>query len=377
MLRCKLDGWGVPRSRRAGAWGLPLGCALWYRRVIMIAYDPTGTTLVLADGAELLVHDGPSEAPRWRCTGPAPLIAIGATAEAVVAVDGEGAVRWYDPHREVVQASVEVGAAVRAAAVAADGQVLVATAGGACVVGPGGHGLERAWPGACVVAWGPGGRSLVGDAEGKLGEFDADGGLVRSVPLGAPAVAATWNVQGFWVVATASKLLRVVEGTVHHLTNSPDMPVRAVACSGDGAGIGMQLGDALVLVMSWPERDTVGQVRYLDRSATGLAFGPAPWLAIGLDGGDGNKLNLDTGDLNRTDTHPGRTHRRWMAKVSVPQATAPAPTAARTAASPRGGPEGRAAYAPPMAAARTSTVQRVAVVVVAIAAIAVIAALAF
>lgn len=63
---------------------------------------------------------------------------------------------------------------------------------------------------------------------------------------------ATWNPRGFWVVALANKLLRLVDGELHHLTNSPDMAVGAVACSEDGAAIGMQLGDALVLVMSWP-----------------------------------------------------------------------------------------------------------------------------
>lgn len=333
----------------------------------MIAYDRTGTTLVLTDGAELLVHDGPSEGPRWRCTLPAPLVAVGATASAVVAVDREGAVRWYDPQREHMLAVVEVGAPVQAAAVAADGRVLAATDAGVRVLAPGGRVRELAWPRACVVAWGPGGRSLVGDADGKLGEFDAQGGLVRSVQLGARVVAATWNTRGFWVVALANKLLRLVDGELHHLTNSPDMAVGEVACSEDGAAIGMQLGDALVLVMSWPDRDTIGQVRYLDRSAAGLAFGPAPWLGIGIEGGDGNKLNLRTGDLHRTDTQPGRTHRRWVATVSVhPPEAAPAAAA----------PASRGAYAPPTAPAPAgvgSIVSRILLVI----AIIVLAAYAF
>ncbi len=311
----------------------------------MIAYDSAGTTLVLGDGAELLVHDGPSEGPRWRCTLKAPLVAIGATAESVVAIDRTGAIFWYDPRREATQSVSQVDAQVRAAAVAADGQVLVATATGASVFTLRGRGRELVWPRACLVAWGPGGRCLVADEDGKLGEFDAEGALVHSVALAAPAVAAAWNPQGFWVVATASKLLRIVDGAVHHLTNSPDMAVQAVACSGDGAAIGMQLGASLVLVMSWPERDTIGQIRYLDRSATGMAFGPAPWLAVGLDGGDGNKFNLSTGNLNRTDTHPGRPHRRWLAKVSVhPPEAAPAAPAAPSA--PAGSAYGRPEAAP-------------------------------
>lgn len=301
----------------------------------MIAFDSTGRNLVLADDAELLVHDGPSEGPRWRRDCKSPLIAVGATPDAVISVDEDGQAVWHDPLRDVQRATAEAGDLARAAAISPSGHVLVATSDGAVELTPGGPGRRHAWPGATVVAWGVGGQLLVGDENGKLGVF-GPAGLVEEHQLEAPPVAATWNARGFWVVATARKLLRVEGGAVHHLTGGPaDTPIRAVACSLSGDAIAMVLGDNLTIVLSWPGRDNIGQLRYLDRVVDGVQFGPEPWLAVGLDGGDGNKFDLSNGDLNRTDTHPGREHRRWMVQVSVhPPEPAAAPARPQPAAEP-------------------------------------------
>ncbi|WAS89885.1 hypothetical protein [Nannocystis punicea] len=283
----------------------------------MIAFDSTGRNLVLADDAEFLVHDGPSEGPRWRRDCKSPLIAVGATADAVISVDEDGQAVWHDPQRDVQRATAEAGDLARAAAISPSGHVLVATSDGAVELTPSGPGRRHAWPDATVVAWGVGGQILVADQQGKVGVF-GPAGLVLEVQLEAPPVAATWNARGFWIVATARKLLRIEGGALHHLTGGPaDMPIRAVASSLGGDAIAMVLGESLVIVLSWPGRDNIGQLRYLDRVVDGVQFGPEPWLAVGLDGGDGNKFDLGNGNLNRTDTHPGREHRRWMVSVSV------------------------------------------------------------
>ncbi|WP_143141185.1 hypothetical protein [Nannocystis exedens] len=295
----------------------------------MIAFDSTGRNLVLADDAELLVHDGPSEGPRWRRDCKSPLIAVGATPDAVISVDEDGQAVWHDPLRDVQRATAEAGDLARAAAISPAGHVLVATSEGAVELTPSGPGRRHAWPDATVVAWGVGGQLLVADERGKVGVF-GPGGLVQEHQIEAPPVAAAWNPRGFWVVATARKLLRLEGGAVHHLTGGPaDMPIRAVACSLSGDAIAMVLGNSLALVLSWPGRDNIGQLRYLDRLVDGVQFGPEPWLAVGLDGGDGNKFDLSNGNLHRTDTHPGREHRHWMVQVSVhPPEPAAAPTAA-------------------------------------------------
>lgn len=308
----------------------------------MIAYDLTGSTIVLTDGSELLVHDGPSEGPLWRRMIDAPIAGVGAAAGAVIVVDRGGRATWNDPRSDRELARADAGAQVHAVAVSSKGDLLLATDDGAVVLTRSGPGVKLALPHARAVAFAGDGRMLVAAADGQAGEFDSQGRLLRTIRLDGPAVAAAWNSQGFWILATATKLVRLVDGALHHLTSAPDgLPVTGVAASQSGDRIALGLGDDLMIVLAWPSRDSVGQLRYVDRKITGLAFGPAPWLAVGMDQGDGNKLNLTTGALHRTDTHPGREHHRWLVKVSVDPPTAePAPPAAPPAPEP-------AAYAPP------------------------------
>src|SRR5690606_18834380 len=92
----------------------------------MIAFDSAGRHLVLADDDELLVHDGASEAPRWRRCCKSPLVAVGAAADAVVSLDEDGQAIWHDPERDHQRAVADAGDLARAAAVSPTGSVLVA-----------------------------------------------------------------------------------------------------------------------------------------------------------------------------------------------------------------------------------------------------------
>lgn len=301
----------------------------------MIAHD-VSNTIVLTDGTELLVHDGPTEGPRWRRDLGAPIVAVGLTAREVISLDDEGKVIWWAHDRDQELGRGSAGDRARAGVILPNGHVLVVTSEGAVLMSPSGRGRSFPWPDAVVAAVADDGRVLIADAAGKLGEFSAAGVLARSVPLDAPAVALAASAKGFWIVATAQKLLRLEGDQLGHITNAPaDLPVRAVASARDGSSIAVVLGDALALVLSWPARDTIGQLRYFDRKILGVAYGPPPILCVSLEGGDGNKLDLQSGSLARTDTFPGRTHRRWMVQVSVdPPGAAAAPEGARPAATP-------------------------------------------
>ena len=94
------------------------------------------------------------------------------------------------------------------------------------------------------------------------------------------------------------------------------MPIGSMACAESGH-IAVRLGTTIALVLAWPSRETDATITYFDRAITDLCFGPDPWLGIGMDQGDGNKIDLETGATCRTDTHPGRDHHSWAVKVSA------------------------------------------------------------
>jgi pimeloyl-ACP methyl ester carboxylesterase len=63
------------------------------------AYDRSGRILAIADGGELLVHDGPTEAPRWRQTCESAITALAAIADRVVTTDAAGRLALWDARR--------------------------------------------------------------------------------------------------------------------------------------------------------------------------------------------------------------------------------------------------------------------------------------
>lgn len=356
-----MPGGAGPSSRG----GLARSSSACYRRLV-IAYDRTGSLIVLSEGAELLVHDGPSEGPLWRRSDGGAIVAVGAADGAAIAVDEAGFVRWYDARREQLQAAVEAGVHARGAAVASNGEVAVFHDGGIRVVTRVGIRVDLELPEPAVAGWSADGRLLFGMPSGKIGEVDGRGEMLRGLTLkGEPIVGVAYNPLGFWVVASASRLARIddgpdLEGRVHHLTGMPDdLKVRDVTCSERGELIAFSLGEREVAVMAWPSRESAGSLEYPERRVTNLAFGPDRKLAVGLDLGDGNKFDLRARGLARTDTHPGREHHRWLVSVSChPEKITDAP------ARPAAPAPGRVAYAPPAEATPTKSRAMTVVVVV-------------
>jgi hypothetical protein len=119
-----------------------------------------------------------------------------------------------------------------------------------------------------------------------------------------------------------------------------------VTCSPDGTLFALRLNPSTVVVLAYPSKDTAMTLQYIDRRAVGVAFGPPPFVGIGMDSGDGNKINLSTEAVHRTDTHPGRSHNRWALSSGIDQSALPpaykgrapakAPAGAEPAAEPRG-----------------------------------------
>lgn len=305
----------------------------------LFAYHPRGEVLVLADGPELLVYNGEDESPRWQRSCAGTLLALGIAGDQIVSLTLEGRLTLWPLDGAGPLTELDLGDDPRALAVAADGTSAAALAGEVAIVAR--DGARRALPiaGATALAWsGDGARVAAGGDDGRLriAPAAADDGAApaESPELGAPIRSVAWNPAGFWIATAGEQVFRVDAdgGAATRLTGAGGMEPDAVACSPDGALVGLRLDARTVVVMALPSKDTVATLEYLDREVVGLAFGPAPWLGVALDRGDGNKINLRTQAVHRTDPHPGRERTRWLISASIDPATLPAVGPARAPA---------------------------------------------
>lgn len=275
-------------------------------------YDEEGHSIVIADGSELLVYDGASEAPRWRADAGAPLVGVGSNAITIVSLDANGVFGMWSHETATQVRSVPLGVPATALAHDFEGRCAAVHPGGVISL-VGGEPRAIAVPGATAAAFGSDDTLLVGTGDGALHRFDAQGNPTGTARVPGPVHAIAWNTGGFFLVANGGSIHRLDGLEVSHVTNAPEgAPIRDVVCSLRGDRVGLQAGDHLAVVIAYPSRETVGHAQYADRTISGLAFGPGEWLGVGLDKGDGNKFDMATGATHRTDTHPGRPHNRWL-----------------------------------------------------------------
>ncbi|KIG15802.1 hypothetical protein DB30_05220 [Enhygromyxa salina] len=295
----------------------------------MFDYDREGKRIVLTDGAELLVHDGESEAPLWRHTESSDIVGVASLEDRVVSVDSDGRVCWRDARSGDQLAQVQLDGTPRALAAGPKGQVAVALPDSVAIMTAGQLDRHIAVDDPRCLAWSPEGKLGVGSGTGTAYQFGSGETNEFNADLPGPIGAIAWNEQGLWVMSVAHDVFRLSSESLGRVTGTPDdTPIQNLACSPGGHYIAIQCSPSLILVLEYPSRETDAQVRYPDREITGLRFGPPPWLGVGLVGGDGNKFNLDNGGTNRTDTHEGRDHNRWMVMVNATRSEreSPAPS---------------------------------------------------
>ncbi|AKF09849.1 hypothetical protein [Sandaracinus amylolyticus] len=302
-------------------------------------YDEEGHSIVLADGAELLVYDGASEAPRWRVDVGAPLVGVGSNAIAIVSLDANGVFGTWSHETATQVRSVALGVSATALAHDFDGRCAAVHPGGVISL-VGGEPRAIDVPGATAAAFASDDTLLVGTRDGALHRFDAQGAPAGTSRVPGPVHAIAWNAGGFFLVANGGSLHRLDGLDVSHVTNAPDRaPIRDVACSPRGDRVALQAGDGLAVVLAYPSRETLGHAEYGDRTISGLAFGPGAWLGVGLDRGDANKFDMSTGAVHRTEPHPGRPRNRWLLMSAFgPPRNAPA-TSRAPAPERRAGPD--------------------------------------
>ena len=158
-------------------------------------------------------------------------------------------------------------------------------------------------------------------ATGTLTVVNAsDGSQPWRVDLGVAANGVAWSALGWWLISTERGVFRWAPGdaeaTLYLKWGGDGAPQRVVA-SADGRLCAFVSEDKYVVVFGVEQDINGGAIVYFERTAGELEFGPGNMLGIGIGLGDGNKIDLLTGDLCRTDPPPGRERNRWMVKIGL------------------------------------------------------------
>ncbi len=293
----------------------------------LFAYTPDGNTIVLADGNEILVHEGKDESPRFRHTLDAQIFAVFARPDALIALDENGVLTFFDPAKDEIIKTLESGGLPNAFAAHEGGRIAVGLASAIIIFEGDGSKRELGVEDSSALAFSGDAELLAaGTKDGSVQVLPAQSGESKgSVNLGEAVRSIAWNAGGFWIAAAGERVFRIEQDGDKHdqLTRAGGMSPDCIACSADGSLFGLRLDSATVVVLAYPSKNTAATIQYIDRKAYGIAFGPVPYFGIGMDKGDGNKINLSTKGVHRTDTHPGREHHSWMLSVSIEKSALP------------------------------------------------------
>jgi hypothetical protein len=284
----------------------------------LFSWSAAAFALVDEPHATLVAWDPNIDAPTWQRQLPRRILAIAGGGAMLATLDEGGTVAFWNGRD---------GASVGLAS------------------SPGGRLLALAWGNGCAVAAADridvldarGQRSLpiagatalrfsrddtrlaIGFPDGLVTFVDvASGAAIASAQVaskGAPVLSLFERAPGAeWLVAAGDSLHaveRVGDPATRRVTGMGGATLKAVTANERGTLVALQSNDDLAVVLAWPSRDTAGNLRYPERKVTGIALGSKA-LWVGLDLGDGNKLDLATGDLYRTDPHQGRPRNRWL-----------------------------------------------------------------
>lgn len=300
-------------------------------------YEPDGRVLVCTEDNELIVHDGGDESPLWLHRFDAAVVGAAARGDEVIAVSADGTLAAFEassgtvrrnPTFDVEPRGLAVGRSTQEVAVLAAEQVLLVQQGAT-------RSLEVGRP--TGAAFSRDGQVLaVGDADGLIWLLRLPGGeLIRRLRCEAPVEDISVGPGGCWLAAVEDRVLLVEPDASdgRRMTGLKDSTIRGVAMRADERLLALRVDETLAVVLAYPSLDTAASIQYADKQVTAVAFGPHPWFGVGLSEGDGNKINLLTKAVHRTDTHPERQHHSWMLFTGVePEITqsamaAPAPAA--------------------------------------------------
>jgi WD40 repeat protein len=287
----------------------------------LCAFDASGRVIVISDGRQVLVHGGSDEAPLWKRDLDADLVGLAAAGDAVATLESSGKVSFWAIDGGAPLGVVTVlGSPTALSAARERARFAAVLPGGVAVVERGGEPRIIALEGASAAAFtDDGARLAVGAASGEVKIVTAAGDPVGTSRLDGAVTSLCWSSAGMWIVTTGDRVLRLAPegGPPEPITRAGGMAPDCVSASGDGTMLAVRLTPEIVMALAYPSKETVVQLRYIERTVSGVAFGPGRLLGVGLVGGDGNIVDIPAEQLRRTDTFPGRTHNRWLVSTMI------------------------------------------------------------
>jgi len=284
------------------------------------AWHPASPVMVTADEALVLAYDSREQGPQWMTPAPSKVLSLTCRGDRVYALCEGGT---------LLELSSQNGEKCSSQTVEGAREVVLTANATPALVTPVGVVFDATTlqsPNALHVGFSSdGAHALVVKADGSLELFDArSGASLKTLALDRPATGAWWNPEGkCWLVCAGTHVKNVkadLSGVDIFVSFKEPMVTLAVDATGRFV---MARAEKTVLLLGFPNREMIGSLSYFDKTPGQLAFGPAPWAGVGLDGGDANSVNLTEEGVYRTDPHAGRVRNRWMLSVNVdPQQTA-------------------------------------------------------
>lgn len=303
----------------------------------LCAFAASGRVLVVSDGQQVLVHRGTDEAPLWKREVETSLVGLAALRDAVVTLESSGALRFWAVDGGAPLGVVSLNGSPTGLAAARERAVCAAVLpGGVALVERGGEPRLLPLEGATAAAFTDDGMRLaLGAASGEVRIVTAAGAPVGASQIDGPVTSLGWSSAGMWLVTTGDRVLRIGPegGPAEPVTRAEGMTPDCVSASEDGSMFAVRLTPEIVMALAFPSRETVVQLRYLERKVSGVAFGPDRLLGVGLVGGDGNVVDIPAEQLRRTDTFPGRVHNRWLVSTVIKPGLLPPASGKRLSAS--------------------------------------------
>ncbi len=272
--------------------------------------------LVLGDGPEVYVFSGVSDAPMWKQFCDGILVGVGALRDRVITLDSEGRLCTWRAVDGVKEDEVHIECrAPRQLRHSPDGICLIVDRDEVIIADFRGGKRSVKFAGVSAAAFGGAQPAFgAGTRNGRFEAFGADGKPTGASELGAPVVGVAWRPQGQWAVAAGNVVSLVsADGATVAAKLDAGGPITSVAVSAEGALIAAAVGNDVFIFEPLQGR-RLGVVR-VTRPVRGIAFGQASWLALGFEDAEATRVDLMTGQMCKTEAHPGRVASRWGIRV--------------------------------------------------------------